>query len=332
MHDRIAVLSAHPHVVGEGPSWVAAEDRLYWVDIIDKTLSWLDWSAFADAEARSLRDVDAGTTIKGGDFGARVVDLPIGHWRSPGLICGVVPRQGGGLLLGLERSLASFDTETGDLKPLLELEGERPGNRLNEMKCDPLGRLWVGTMQNNVASDGTEKPIEDDAGALYVVRQDGSTRRVLDGIGISNTLAWTPDGRRLYFADTLKDVIWTFDVDADTGALSNQEVLFVGAESGDSLGAPDGSALDEDGYLWNARFGAGCVIRIAPDGAIDRKVELPVRNPTSCSFAGPNLDLLAVTSARFTLPEAALAGNPLEGALLVIKTEVPGVPTYSCAL
>jgi sugar lactone lactonase YvrE len=137
------------------------------------------------------------------------------------------------------------------------------------------------------------------------------------GVGTSNTLAWDEERRRLYFADSLASVIWVYDWDKEKGAIANRR-LFADTEN---HGDPDGSALDAQGFLWNARWGASCIIRYAPDGAIERIIDVPVKQPTSCVFGGDDLKTLYVTSARSGLGANA---NEWDGALLSAPVEVAG--------
>ena len=216
-----------------------------------------------------------------------------------------------------------MDLASGAITPFCRPEADRPGNRSNEAKCDSAGRLWLGTMQNNLEPDGSPKAMTANTGALYKVLADGTWTRMVDGVGLSNTLAWSPDGRLFYYGDTLSNVISVFDCDPATGRISGQRPL----SDAPVPGACDGSAIDEEGFLWNARFGGGAVVRFAPDGRVDRVIETPVANPTSCCFGGPDLATLYVTSARFLLTEAQLRERPHEGAVLAIRAGVRGTPS-----
>ena len=135
-------------------------------------------------------------------------------------------------------------------------------------------------------------------------------------VGISNTLAWSPDGRRFYFGDSLANTIWTYDYDRATGAIANERVFFANFERG----LPDGSAMDAEGYLWNCRYYGGCIVRVAPDGKIDRVIDMPVKNITTCTFGGADLKTLFVTTASADAPP----GDRLAGGLYAIKCEVRG--------
>ena len=196
------------------------------------------------------------------------------------------------------------------------------GNRLNEGKCDSRGRFWAGSMQTNLNPDGSGREMDRSSGALFRIDGDGTTSRHSEfEFGISNTMAWSPDNRTFYFGDSIRNVIFTYDFDIDDGVLSNRRVLIEGYPHG----APDGSAMDADGCLWNSRFGGSRLIRITPDGKIDREIPLPVTNPTSCTFGGRDNSTLFVTSATFTLSDEQLAENPHEGTLLAAEIDTVGL-------
>jgi sugar lactone lactonase YvrE len=197
-----------------------------------------------------------------------------------------------------------------------------PRVRLNDARADPRGSLWIGSMRNNVNPDGSGGQAGGQDGALFRVDFDGSAKVNVKvwrkDIGIANTLAWSPDRRHFYFGDSLANVIWKFNYDPATGAIANERPFLQGFDRG----VPDGSAVDSEGYLWNCRFFGGCIVRVAPDGKIDRVVEMPVKNITTCTFGGPDLKTLYVTTARIESP----AGDRLAGGLYAIPTEVAGQP------
>jgi sugar lactone lactonase YvrE len=168
-------------------------------------------------------------------------------------------------------------------------------------------------MCNNVGPKGEDLAVEFTRGILYRIDPDGTVSEWKSGIGISNTVAWSPDRKTFYFGDSPANVIYSFAYDDRTGKISNEKQLFVGH----GLGAPDGSAMDQEGFLWNARPGAGCLIRIAPDGRIDRIVQLPVSKPTTCTFGGLDRKTLYITSAR--------SAEQYSGSVFALDTEVRGL-------
>jgi sugar lactone lactonase YvrE len=199
--------------------------------------------------------------------------------------------------------------------PIFQLEGS-PKVRLNDARADPRGSLWMGSMRNNVNADGSAGDAGGQDGVLYRLDPDGTVTEWSRDIGISNTLAWSPDRRRFYFGDTLENVIWVHDYNPVTGAISNRRSFLQGFERG----LPDGSCVDAAGYLWNCRYYGGCVVRVAPDGTIDRVIEMPVQNVTTCTFGGPDCKTVYVTTAR----GEARSFNRLEGSLFALETDIPG--------
>lgn len=272
--------------LGEGPFWSGEEQALYWVDIAGNRA----WRLAADEAVRSWR-----------------FDMPC---------AAVFPARSGGLMVALKDGLYRFDPESGALAVFARPDPD-PGNRSNETRCDPQGRIWLGTMHNNLGPGGEPLPISRASGAYWCVDTDGSAVRLMAEVGITNTLCWSPDGRRVYIADTLKDVIWSFAYDPEGPTLSDRKVFVEGGEGG-----PDGSAMDEEGCLWTARWGAGRVVRYAPDGRIDRVLELPALQPSSCAFGGSDRRTLYVTSATL---EMARPGE-LDGALFAVPIDVAGLP------
>jgi sugar lactone lactonase YvrE len=283
--------------VGEGPFWDEQEQALWWVDISGKAVQrWMPGT-------RERR-----------------------RWAMPDFPSAVVLRATGGALVAMRDGLYFLDPTSGGLQLFCRPDADRPDNRSNEAKCGPAGDFWLGTMDNNLQPDGSPRQMTGNTGALYRVVADGSFTREVDGVGLSNTLAWADDGRKLLFADTLTGVISAFAVQ-DDGRLGARSVF-----SDEKLpGFCDGSAIDSQGFLWNARFAGSCLIRFAPDGRVDRRIELPVTNPTCCCFGGPDLKTLYVTSARFGLSAEQLARNPAEGAVLALSTGVSGQPSVRFA-
>jgi sugar lactone lactonase YvrE len=200
-------------------------------------------------------------------------------------------------------------------KPIFQLAGW-PSVRLNDGRADPRGSLWVGSMRNNVNPDGSSREAGGKDGILHRLDPDAGLSVHRRDIGISNTLAWSPDRRHFYFGDSLANTIWSFDYDIDGGTIRNEAVFFAGFDRG----LPDGSTVDADGYLWNCRYDGGCIVRLSPDGKIDRVIEMPVRKITTCTFGGADLTTLFVTTASVD----AAPGERLAGGLFAIQCEVSG--------
>lgn len=200
---------------------------------------------------------------------------------------------------------------------IFSLEGW-PSVRLNDGRADPRGYLWVGSMRNNVSPDGSSKEAGGRDGILYRLNADRIVTVQRRDVGISNTVAWSPDHRRFYFGDTLANMIWSYDFDAGTGTISNETPFFRDFERG----LPDGSTVDAEGYLWNCRYDGSCIVRVAPDGSIAGVLETPVKNPTTCAFGGDNLSTLFFTAAE------SAEGEPqgLAGSLFSLRVPVRGLP------
>lgn len=189
-----------------------------------------------------------------------------------------------------------------------------PDMRCNDAGVDPRGALWVGTMRNNVGPRGENLDVTFTDGVLYRIDPNGTATEWKRNIGISNTVAWSPDHQTFYFGDSIANRISSFHFDQKTGAISEEQPFISGYE----LGAPDGSTMDRQGFLWNTRPGAGSLIRVAPDGRVDQIVRLPVSHPTTCTFGGTDLRTLYITSAR--------SADQFSGSLLAVQMQVGGLP------
>ena len=275
---------------GEGPVWHPEEQALYWTDINRFLIHRYDparasmQSWFFDEPVTALALTDRADTLAAA-LGSRAI-----LWKPA-------------------------SDERRDLG--FQLPGW-PTVRLNDGRPDPRGSLWLGSMRNNVNPDGSSSKAGGTDGVLYRIDPGGAASEWKRDVGISNTLAWSPDGTRFYFADTLRNTVYVYDYDMETGAIGNERPFFAGF----ARGLPDGSAVDGEGFLWNCRYGGGCVVRVAPDGAVDQVIEMPAVNITSCTFGGADYHTVYVTSARLGAPR----GDRLGGSLFAIESEVAGRP------
>lgn len=234
-----------------------------------------------------------------------------GEWRLPLRASAAAPRQAGGLIAATEAGLVRIDGRTG-LLDMVQAFKFAPGFRSNDGKIDPLGRFWWSVMDDN----GGTRP-----GAVYRTDPEGRTQRVLEGVHIPNTLAVTAEADAVFLSDSKAQVLCKYPLDRD-GGLGPPSVF---ADLSGQAGTPDGGAFDADGFLWNAQWGAWRVVRYAPDGQVDRVVEMPVEQPTSCAFGGTDLSILYVTSASDGLDIKALAEQPSAGALFAFEPGVRGL-------
>jgi sugar lactone lactonase YvrE len=243
-------------------------------------------------------------------YGGR--DRKVTSWAMPEMVGSLAVRDQGGLLVALKSALAYFDPQSGSIRRVASPEADRPGQRFNDGKCDRQGRFWAGTM-----NDVTRAP----EGTLY--RFDGAACVPFEsGITIPNSLCWSRDARTMYFADSPKRILFAYDYDPDRGEPGNKRVFTTIAEPG----IPDGSTVDAEDCLWCAEYGGWKVTRFAPDGRRLRSIELPVQQPTSCMFGGPDLDVLYVTTASQRLNAGERAQQLLAGALLAMDVGVRGLP------
>lgn len=272
--------------LGETPLWCDRTNALWWIDIEKPRLQ-----SFEPASGRH-----------------RAFAFPQRFLGSAAL------RREGGFLLALDRSLYLFDPEERRLEHFCDVETAPLDNRLNDGRCDGLGRFWIGTMDV-----GLQKP----TGSLYRIGADRTVAKSHGGVIVSNSIAIAPDQRTFYYSDTRRFVMWAFDFDARRGALSNKRVFVDHSASRDR---PDGACVDEEGYVWVAMFGGARVARYSPDGRLDRTIPLPVTNPTCVCFGGADLSTLYITSARKFLSREQLDAEPLAGALLAVTVPTRGLP------
>ena len=228
------------------------------------------------------------------------------------------PRAGGGLLIAGRGGLAHYDPASGTLDRIVDPEGGGAVNILNDGRCDRRGRFWVGSMS---------KTMERASGSLYRLER-GHLAAVDDGIWVANGVCWSPDERRMYLADSHVKTIFVYEFDLAAGTIGPRRVF---ATMGDRPGVPDGSSVDAEGFIWNAVFDGSCLLRYAPDGRVNRIVQLPVSRPTACAFGGADLATLYLTTARFRLAPERLAAEPLAGGLLALDVGVKGLqePLYA---
>jgi sugar lactone lactonase YvrE len=235
-------------------------------------------------------------------------------WPMPERIGCVIPREKGGLIGAFKTGFKWIDPEAGTVTPITDPEPDRPGNRFNDGKCDRFGRLFAGTMDDaEVECTGTLYRLDPDL-RVHVVRR---------GVQLSNGLDWSPDDRLMYYTDSPRRLIWVYDYDLDRGALANERVF---ARIPDDAGVPDGLCVDAAGFVWSAHWGGSRITRYAPDGRIDRVLEMPVPQPSSCTFGGPDLATLYATSAAIGMTEADFAKAPQGGGLFAVEVGVRGQP------
>jgi sugar lactone lactonase YvrE len=276
-------------VCGEGAVWHAAESALYWTDINRFLIHRYD---------------------------SHTLDVRTWEFSEPVTSVNMTTRDDT-LAVVLGSRVILWEPRTGREYPTsFHLHGW-PQVRLNDARPDPRGSLWLGSMRNNVNPDKTTRSTGGTDGILFRLDPDGSVSEWKSNLGVSNTVAWSPDRTRFYFGDSLANSVRCYDYDIIDGSISRERPFLENF----SRGVPDGSIVDSEGYLWNCRFYGGCIVRVAPDGVIDHVIEFPVSNVTTCTFGGEDLRTLYATTAS-----AESQGEELAGSLFAIQTDVSGQP------
>jgi sugar lactone lactonase YvrE len=272
MATKVDVFDERVCVLGEGPHFDERMNRVVWIDILGARVLW-----------RTL-DEHGNPGDNGGEIAV------------PAHVGAAVPRRDGGLVVTLPDGPALIDLD-GTLR-LLGGYGHGPGLRSNDAKADPAGRLWLGTM----AYDETPG-----AAALYRLDPDSAAPvPVIDGVTVSNGLGWSRDGRTMFYIDTPTRQIDTLAYDPATGELGERRVF---AKIEDGAGFPDGMTMDADGGVWVALWGGSAVRHYLADGSLERVVELPTPQVTSCAFVGPEHRTLVITTAAKNQEHDPAAGR-----------------------
>ncbi len=268
-----------PLQLGEGPTWDDVRDCLWFVDITAPAL--LQLKPRSGAITRHAMPADIGS------FGLT---------------------QGPRLIVALRNGVHFYDPARQTLEFLVHPEPDQPHGRLNDGKVGPDGAFYVGSMD--------ERSPRQPVAALYRIAPDGGVTRLRDDLLISNGLAWSPDGRIMYHADTRADLVSQSAFDPANGPIGAFKP-FCPLDA--QTGVPDGATIDSQGYYWSAGVSAGCLNRIAPDGVIERRLHLPMKHPTMPCFGGPDLATLYVTS---------LSRDGDQGTLISLDAGVRGLPAY----
>lgn len=272
--------------LGEGPVYDDRRETLWYCDIVGRAIH--------------AHDLQSGEE-KSWSFDSEVGSLGL---------C-----ESGRLVVALRSRVGLFDPESGSFDEIARIEDDIADTRLNDGKVGPDGAFWVGTMD-----DGNAKPRRT-IGALYRVDASGNVDRKVEGLAVSNGLAWSPDERVMYHSDSSAPRIDRWDFDPATGTIANRKLF---AEPGDETGRPDGAAVDADGYYWSAGVSAGRLNRFSPIGELVEQQAVPVAAPTMPCFAGPGLTRLFVTS--LIRDPAALQSHPLTGIVVSAASAVAGAP------
>ncbi len=287
-NSSIEVLDTPVCSLGECPVWNGDEKSLFWTDIHGSILY------------RYLPDTGR-----------------IASQEMPDRLASFGFRQNRGVIGAFASGVALFDLPQMQLTWLTRLGDTDSRLRYNDGKTAPDGSFFVGTMDESCT-----EPL----GGLWRLGTTGAPTLVVPDVCISNSLAWSPDCRTLYFTDSVTRRIDRYAFDPIDGSIGSRELH---ADLSDQCGVPDGSTVDREGGLWTALHGGSCLVRTLPDGSVDRMLSLPVKQPTCCTFGGEGLSTLYVTSAAENLPADPAAAD---GRLLRIETGFSGIPAAICAL
>ncbi len=282
----LAILTDAPDILGEGPQWNPADGKLYWVD------------AFAPA----IRRIDPAT---------RMVE----SFAMPCDIGSFAFARDGSLLAAMRSGFNRVDLASGEVTLLANPLGPDPRLLLNDGKCDRRGRYWCASVHSDFVGRQS---------VLYRLDPDLATHAMAEGFIIGNGIAFSPDDRRMYLADSRDETVWLYDFDLEAGAISNKRVFF---STADIEGRVDGATCDRDGNYWCALVHGGAVACISPAGEMVARIPVPAKHPTMVTFGGPDLATLYVTSATAMLADAERADWPDAGKLFRIDgTGVRGLP------
>jgi xylono-1,5-lactonase len=270
--------------LGEGPVWVE-RDRALWFTDIKRQSVYRYHPASGDRQ----------------------------NWEAPEQVGFVLPLESGGFIAGLQSGLHRFDADRGSFERLIEVDPDVPTNRLNDGVVDPAGRLWFGTMDNGERAR---------TGSFYCYDRGTLTRTNVTGISITNGPCVSPDGRTLYWVDTLGGTISACDI-GDDGGLGPSQLL---VKIDPSEGHPDGPTIDSEGCVWISLYAGWEARRYSPAGELLHRVRFPVANITKIAFGGPDLRTAYATTARQLLKPEQLEDQPLAGGLFEFEVEVPGIP------
>lgn len=285
MRAELALYARAEHA--EGPIWDEASKRLWWVDITGQRVHQFDPSSGADCSWNIGLDTGA-----------------------------VVLTTGGSVLVAVPNGFATFDPESGQLGELIPVEAELPGNRLNDAKVDPTGRLWVGTMPYDRTPAG---------GALYSIEDDQRVRLRMSDLTIVNGPAFDLERSRLYVADTAAGLIYAADFDVATGEVGRRRVFVDLSGVGQW---PDGMTVDSGGRLWVAVGRDSSVHCYSPDSILEERIELPVSNPTSVCFGGESGSTLYITTSWYDIDAQSRESQPLAGSIFAAAPGAVGAPAY----
>ncbi|MBL7761912.1 MAG: SMP-30/gluconolactonase/LRE family protein [Chitinophagaceae bacterium] len=282
---QASLLYKSENILAEGPLWHTKRKSFFWVDIDGKSFQEYNWQT-----------------------------KQVQQWKldyRPSLL---IEHADGNLIIGMQGGIAYFDLNSNAMRWLCKLEEDIPNNRTNDGGCDPMGRIWIGTMDRQFAKG---------KGSLYCIHHDMKPERKIENVSISNGLVWSLDEARMYFIDTPTQQVKGYLFNKETGDIQFEKIII--AIDKDKSGSPDGMCMDAEGMLWIAQWNGFGVYRYNPvTGECLDKIELPVPQVSSCAFGGGDNDYLFITTARENMDEEAIEKYPLSGNVFIVKMNVRG--------
>jgi sugar lactone lactonase YvrE len=273
-------------LAGEGPTYDDRREALWFCDIVGRALNRVSLNS-----------------------------LELEKWDFPSEVCSLGLAESGKVVVALRDEVGLFDPDNGDFHRIAAIEADRPETRLNDGKVGPDGAFWVGSMD--------DRPTKEPIASLYRLDVTGTVERKIDGLIISNGLAFSPDGSLMFHSDTRGPWIDRWSIDKATGTIANRKRIAILDEAG---GRPDGGATDAEGCYWSAGVSAARLNRFAQDGRLIASYPVPVATPSMPCFGAPGLKQLFVTSLRHRRSRELLERFPLTGSVIVGQSPVAGAP------
>lgn len=293
--EGFTIVHDHAMQTGECPVWHAVESALYWVDIEGKAVHRLHPASGKHSS-----------------------------WQMPTEPSAIAPDEDDNLVVATRAGLLQLNTADGSIAEIAPAPYDTAITRFNDGRVDPAGRFWIGTIY---------EPRDHPRAEMYVLDKGKLRQAWAGGMTNSNGLAWSPDGKTMYHADTTSHRVDCYDFDARTGTQSKRRNLVTfeaDKTSGTYGGRPDGAAMDSEGNYWVCMYEGGRILKLSPTGELLQQIDLPVRCPTCVAFGGPDLRTLYVTSASKGRSSAELEQFPASGKVLAFAVDVPGLrmPEY----
>ena len=280
------------NLLGEGITWSVDQENLYWLDVV----------------------------IPSKLFQLHLPTNKLSTFIMPEMISSISIRSKKDLIIASQYGVYNYNLTSNNFTRLIETEPLLKFNRSNDGASDIKGRFWFGTMQNNLDEEGNDIPITKYSGSLYRLDIDLTLDKIESNLGIPNTFIWNPDNTKFYFTDSMEGIIYSYDFNEKSGEITNKTNFATF-----NRGVPDGSTMDNEGFVWNCRWGGSCVVRFDPLGRVDRVLEVPVENVTNCVFGGKDLKTLFITTARQGLSKEYVKKNPYAGSLFAIDLSIKGI-------